>query len=211
MDLLSHLEITFPMMVGMAECSNRLETLLQRIRSGDESALDELVREYEPRVRLAARTLLGPAMRSQLDSIDIAQSVHRTLLSGMKNAEFTFQTPEQLMALLLTMVRRKVARQWRRMQRQTSADAAEDSRSQLLDLLEANLPDPAQAAQLHDAIDQALAGLSEVDRTLLEMRLQGYRTSEVAERLGMDARVLRARLSRLRQHLQKRGLLADWI
>ncbi|MGE3809857.1 MAG: ECF-type sigma factor, partial [Gemmataceae bacterium] len=104
----------------MARTPDELENLLARVRAGDTAALGELVQQYEPRVRLAARMLLGPALRAHLDSIDITQSVHRTLLLGMRQEQFSFQTPQQLMALILTIVRRKEARQWRRLQRQQS-------------------------------------------------------------------------------------------
>src|SRR5438132_13964466 len=92
--------------------------LLARARQGDRGALTQLAQQYESKVRLVARVQLGPALRPYLDSVDLVQSVHRSLLLGLRENKFEIATPTQLLALALTMVRRKVARHWRRMQRQ---------------------------------------------------------------------------------------------
>jgi len=188
--------------------------LLARVRAGDADATGELVRRYEPRVRLAARMLLGPALRPHLDSVDLAQSVHRTLLLGLKDEKFDFQSSEQLLALLLTVVRRKVAHHWRKMQRQQRLSVNEAGGGDVVSVL-ASLASrqegPAQEAALNDAVRKVLAGLSEVDRRMIELRLGGYSTAEVAAELGLDARILRARLSRLRQRLRDEGVLTEWL
>src|SRR5258708_25204250 len=93
-------------------------SVLARARGGDRAALDQLAREYEPKLRLVARVLLGPALRPYLDSVDLVQSVHKSLLLGLRGDKFALDTPDDLLALALTLVRRKVARQWRRLQRQ---------------------------------------------------------------------------------------------
>ena len=42
--------------------------------------MEELVAAYEPEVRLVARVRLGTALRPYLDSVDLVQSVHRSVL-----------------------------------------------------------------------------------------------------------------------------------
>ena len=49
------------------------------------------------------------------------------------------------------------------------------------------------------------------ERQLLEMNLQGYRTAEIARELGLNADVLRVKLSRLRARLRAAGVAADWV
>src|SRR5689334_16793890 len=82
--------------------------LLARARRGDREALEQLARQYEPKLRLVARVLLGPALRPYLDSLDLVQSVHKSLLVGLRQDKFAINTPENLLALALTLVRRKV-------------------------------------------------------------------------------------------------------
>src|SRR6266571_7445883 len=81
--------------------------LLARARGGDREALEQLARQYEPKLRLVARVLLGPALRPYLDSLDLVQSVHKSLLVGLRKSQYDVSSPDKLIALTLTMLRRK--------------------------------------------------------------------------------------------------------
>src|SRR5437868_10786010 len=59
--------------VSAAQSSEHLTQLLDRVRSGDEAALTQLLQQYEPRLRTAARVLLGPLLRPSMDSVDLVQ------------------------------------------------------------------------------------------------------------------------------------------
>jgi hypothetical protein len=83
--------------------------LLTRVRQGDEAALMTLVQKYEPKVRLAAHRLLGSFLRHHVDSIDVVQSVNCVLVRGLREGTFALDEPDQLVALAVTLVRRKVA------------------------------------------------------------------------------------------------------
>ena len=89
----------------MPETAVNFTALLARAQGGDREALDQLTREYEPKLRLVARVLLGPALRPYLDSVDLVQSVYKSLLLGLHNRKFAFDTSENLLALALTLVR----------------------------------------------------------------------------------------------------------
>src|SRR5438128_10189620 len=59
----------------MSEASS-FRDLINRVRARDEQAAAELVRLYEPTIRIAIRVRLSdPALRRLLDSMDICQSV----------------------------------------------------------------------------------------------------------------------------------------
>ena len=133
-------------------------SVLARARGGDRAALDQLAREYEPKLRLVARVLLGPALRPYLDSVDLVQSVHRSLLLGLRDQKFVLETPENLLALALTLVRRKVARHWRSLQRQkrlSSGASATPDLAQLITTLSRPQDDPARTSGLPAAGDPA--------------------------------------------------------
>jgi RNA polymerase sigma-70 factor (ECF subfamily) len=188
--------------------------LLDRARLGDQKATELLIRLYEPELRLVARVRLGAALRPFLDSVDLVQSVHRSLMMGLRQDRFDISSPEKLVALALTMVRRKVARQWRHLRRQQRNLGAPGDSGSLPDLL-ASLCDsqlnPAQAAEFQDAVEQVCAGLDDVQRRLIELRLDGYSTAEAARTMGLDPDVLRVQLSRLRRQLRANGVLTDWL
>ena len=198
----------------MSTESEDFAALVARGRQGDREALAQLAQQYEPKVRLVARVLLGPALRPYLDSVDLVQSVHRSLLLGLREEHFDFANPDKLIALALTVVRRKVARHWRRLRRQQRLDgrASEGGDlAQLLTSLSSPQGDPALAAQFNDQIRHLCADLSETERRMLDLRLQGYSTAEIAGQLGLNPVALRVRLTRLRQRLQAASVLDDWL
>jgi RNA polymerase sigma factor (sigma-70 family) len=197
----------------MAKSTDEFFELLAMIRRGDENALATLIREYEPEVRRAAHAVLGPALRPYLDSIDIAQSVNLILIVGLRSQQFEVLSPDKLIALTAQLVRRRVSRHWRRVRRQDRLDSTDEQGP--LDLVErlASLQrpadDPAQIVAYRDQVASLLSELNDMDRQLLELRLEGLSTAEAARRLGADPAVLRVRLGRLRRRFRERGLSAD--
>ncbi len=120
--------------------SASFEVLLSAARAGDGAAMEELARQYEPELRIVARLRLGPALRPYLDSVDLVQSVHRSLMMGLRNDRFDINTPQNLLALALTIVRRKAARHWRHLQRQRRlGEAGGDESASQQDILDALL------------------------------------------------------------------------
>jgi RNA polymerase sigma-70 factor (ECF subfamily) len=198
----------------MTPSPDDLSALLARVRLGDEEALTELVRCYEAEVRLTARVLLGRAMRASLDSVDLVQSVHRTLVEGLRQNKLAFSNPQQLLGLAVTLVRRKIAHHWRRLQRQHPLDAEAletGNLDQAVTFPTSGEPDPARQAEYNDAVEHLCNKLEDQDRRVVQLRLQGYSTAEVARRLGLDADVLRVRLSRLRRRLREEKVLHEWL
>lgn len=198
----------------MAEQVEGFEHLLARARAGDQAALEQLARQYEPKLRIVARVLLGPALRPYLDSMDLVQSVHRSLLAGLQDEKFDFSAPDNLLALALTMVRRKAARQWRHLQRQKRLEGRADEPGDLAGLLASlgsTAPGPEKTAQFNDQLRRLCDHLDQAERRILEMRLQGHTTAEIAEELGISHVALRVRLTRLRQRLHAVGALDDWL
>src|SRR5262249_17434712 len=142
------------------------------------------------------------------------QSVHRSLLLGLRGGKFEIPSPEQLTALAVTMVRRKVARQWRRLQRQQclSRDARQpgDVVHTLVSLSDPQA-DPARQARSNVQVRQLSTRLDEPGRRILEMRLQGHSTAEIAQAVGLNPVALRVRMTRLRQRLRAAGVLDEWL
>jgi RNA polymerase sigma-70 factor (ECF subfamily) len=173
-----------------------------------------LVERYEPEVRMVARIRLGAVLRRHLDSVDLVQSVHKSLMLGLRAERYDISTPEQLIALALTIVRRKVSRQWRKLKRQQSLSGGGSESEDLPSLiasLSASDSDPAQIASIREVTAHVLSRLNETETRVIELRLEGYTTAEVARRLGIDADVLRVKLSRLRRQLRERGVMNELL
>ena len=181
-----------------------LASLLAQVRDGDEAALTQVLEKYEPRLRTAAHVLLGPLLRPQMDSVDLVQSVHRVLLPVLREGKYDFSSSEELVALALTVVRRKIARNWRRLRlEQKHAPKGKENFAPAED-------HPVENALAKDALEYLFAQLTEEERRLVKLRLEGYSTVEIARTLNYEAPALRARLSRLRQRLRSNGC-TKWI
>jgi RNA polymerase sigma factor (sigma-70 family) len=198
----------------MADSTVEFSALVERVRLGDEEALAELLQHYEAEVRLTARILLGRALRPHLDSVDLVQSVYHSLMVGLRGNKIEVGTPQQFLGLAVTIVRRKVARHWRRIQRQQRLEPHRDETEDAADLLTSlSCPDagPAETALYNDAVEHLCGQLDDKDRQLIELRLQGHSTAEVARKLRLDPDILRVRLSRLRKWLRQQNVLPEWI
>jgi RNA polymerase sigma-70 factor (ECF subfamily) len=146
--------------------------------------------------------------------MDLVQSVHKSLILGLRDERFALSKPDDLIALALTMVRRKVARQWRRLQRQQRLSTGGRTTSELahtLTMLSGPAEDPALAVQFRDQVAELCQNLADDERRFLELRLQDYTPQEIAAELGLSAVALRVRLTRLRQRLRAAGVLDDWL
>jgi RNA polymerase sigma-70 factor (ECF subfamily) len=172
--------------------------VLERARQGDADAMARLIEEYEPQVRRVAHRRLGPALRSAFGSADLVQSVHRSLLLCLRRNKFTFNGPQDLVALAVTMVKRKVARKWARMQR-------EQEFLQLQALL-ISRAQPQHSAEVANRLQELLEALDDADRQLLRLYLEGHSTVEAARILGVNPDSLRVRRSRLFRKLRASGL-----
>lgn len=189
------------------------QELLALARTGDAKALGELIRRYEPEVLTVARLRIGPALRPYLDSVDLVQSVHRSVMLGVRGGKFEFNGPSDLVALAVTIVRRKAARHWQKVKRQQrDSGAGEDTTlPDLINGLSSPGDGPASNAQYQDAVKAVCSQLDPLERQLLELHLQGYRTADAVEILNQNPDVLRVKLSRLRAKLRASGITADWL
>jgi RNA polymerase sigma-70 factor (ECF subfamily) len=117
---------------------------------------------------------------------------------GLRGNKFDISTPNNLIALAMTIVQRKIARHWRHVQRQrrlesgVCGDLLPD-----LSLLGGN-EDPAKAAEFNDQLRRVYYALDANERRVLQLRLDGYTIAEVARSMGIEPHLLRVRLGRLR-------------
>src|SRR5262249_39020373 len=122
---------------------------------------------------------------------------------------FDVKTPENLVALAVTLVQRKVARIWRRLQGQPGVVNGSANAESILLRLPGKDEDPARIAEHDEQVRRVLDSLPELDRRLVELRLEGCTTAEAARALDMSPDVLRVRLQRLRQRLRDSGMFQE--
>jgi len=160
----------------MAEGQQEFLALIERVRQGDTEALAELVKQYEPELRLAAHIRLGSSMRRFMDSIDLVQSVHHSLLIGLRQQKFDISTPDKLLALAGLILKRKIANHWRHLKHQQKLDNSSDETREV-DIILEEKEDPARLAQVRDQIKCLCRILNDTERRLVELRLLEYSTA----------------------------------
>ncbi|MBI3463431.1 MAG: RNA polymerase subunit sigma-24 [Planctomycetes bacterium] len=185
--------------------------LVARVRQGDESAAGELVQRYERAVLRCVRGRLGSNLRRAMDSMDVVQSVHRSLLIGLRRDRYQLTSPQQLIGLAAIMVQRKIARHWRKIKRMPVAgmEVPSESGATACDTIPSDAPAPSEMAVAGDLLEQFLLQLDEFDRQLVHLKLEGHSSVETAQVLGRDAAFVRMRWSRLRKLLRERGLAEE--
>ena len=172
------------------------DELIRRVGGGDEEAAARLVQEFEPVIRRVVRARLrGGRARSEFDSLDICQSVLATFFVRAAAGQYDLKEPDDLIKLLLTMTRNKVAEKMRRQHR-----LRRDSRRTVGGVEELDLasPDPTPSSVVagKELLEQARQRLSEEERQLVELRGQGLSWEEVAASLGGTAGARRNQLAR---------------
>src|SRR5579862_9016800 len=88
---------------------------LTRVRSGDDQAAADLVRQYEAVIRREVRLrLTNPSVYRLLDDEDVCQSVLASFFVRASLGQYDLHDPAQLRQLLLSMARNKLAHAARR-------------------------------------------------------------------------------------------------
>ena len=179
--------------------SDAFQDLMNRVKAGDADAATELVRHYEPEIRLEVRVRLrvqDGRVRRLLDSMDITQSVLASFFTGVAVGRFMPRHPKQLLGLLITMARNKLLTQVRDQRRQRR-----DIRR--MQPIEAAGPDlaaggetPSQFVAADELLTEFRRRFSDEERQLAERRGLGQAWTEIAEALGGTADGRRKQLER---------------
>jgi len=176
------------------------QELVRRAADGSEAALAHMLQRCEPKFEIVARVSLGPLLRSQVDTLDLVQSMKRMLIPGLRAGHFQLESPEQLVALAATVIRRKVALYWRRQRRKNvpplSATAISDAVGRAGNT-------PLTELENEEYLARLLEKLTPEERRLFHLQLEGMTIAEIARALGCSAGPLRAKLCRLRKKLRE--------
>jgi DNA-directed RNA polymerase specialized sigma24 family protein len=168
---------------------------IRRIRSGDQEAAAELIRQYEPVIRLEVRRRLSdPGLYRLLDSVDICQSVMMSFFMRAAAGQYELEQPQQLLKLLVAMAQNKLSFQSRKLHTQRR-----DSRREVAGRgpdLEARAPGPDRVVAGQDLLREMRRHLTTEERCLTELRGEGHTWPEIAATLGGTPQARRRQLTR---------------
>jgi RNA polymerase sigma-70 factor (ECF subfamily) len=176
---------------------------------GKPEAAQQIVDQYSAALVAVARRQIGPKLARRVDAEDVVQSTYRSLFIRARQGEYELGSGREMWKLLVTMTLNKVRRQAkfhraqrRSLAREQSARASDRSPDALQPA--ADEPGPDEAAMLVDEVEHLLVRLRPSDRPIVELRLQGHSTSEIAAETGRAERSVRRILAHVQERLQAR-------
>jgi RNA polymerase sigma factor (sigma-70 family) len=171
--------------------------LIGRVRSGDENAARVLVSQFEPFMLRVVRFRMRhredyDRLRHDIGSIDVCQSVFKSLFARLKGGRFDLNEPKDMEKLLSAMIRLKIANKARRLSviwREVSSALVQG------DLVDPH-PGPEKPTEDKD-LTETVCELFTVDELeILNRRLDDQSWPEIAAALGRSAEAVRKQLER---------------
>jgi DNA-directed RNA polymerase specialized sigma24 family protein len=176
---------------------------ISRIRAGDEQAAEELVRRYEPVIRLEVRMRITDSRLYRIvDSLDICQSVLASFFVRTALGQYDLDRPEQLMRLLVAITRNKAAMQVRR-QRAARRDHRRGAMLQVDDAIAATDASPSRVLSGRELLQEARRRMSEEELRLVDLRAEGRPWAEIAAEVGGTAHGRRKQMARAAERVAR--------
>ena len=176
---------------------NIFADLIRRVRRGDPRAAEELVREYEPAIRMEVHCRLrDPRLRRAFDSMDVCQSVLASFFVRAAAGEYDLEQPDQLRKLLVGMARKKLffqvrkQRAQRRDVRRLEPINRDDAAAAAID------PSPSRLCEAMDLLHSFQQRLTPEERQLAVLRAQGREWLDIAAQVGGTPSGRRKQLTR---------------
>jgi RNA polymerase sigma-70 factor (ECF subfamily) len=189
--------------------------LVARCRAGEQAAATILFRRYIDRLIALVRARLSDRMASRMDPEDVLQSAYRSFFDGLGQGEFSIERADELWGLLAAITLHKLYRKVayhsakrRSVQREQSQTRDENMVEAYPELI-AELPTPAEAVEAVEELEAVMARLSPQEREILQLRLEGYNSLEIAVRLRRTDRTVRRAMEHVRIEFQRRLMVPD--
>jgi RNA polymerase sigma-70 factor (ECF subfamily) len=164
---------------------NIFADLIRRLRAGDPQAAEELVREFEPAIRLEVHCRLrDPRLRRAFDSMDVCQSVLASFFARAATGAYDLEQPDQLRKLLVGMARKKLLFQVRKQRAQCRDVRRLEPIAQADGAAIAADPSPSRQCEARDLLHSLQQRLTPEERQLAELRAQGLEWSDIAAKVG---------------------------
>jgi RNA polymerase sigma-70 factor, ECF subfamily len=185
------------------------DPLLEGLKDGDEAAAVAVFERFARRLIGLARSQLDTRLRQKVDPEDVVQSVFRSFFTRQKEQQFKLTDWDNLWSLLAmitirkcTNVQMQFGRQARNVRLETRPQASGDSSASSWQAL-GREPTPAEAAVLTDLVSRLLASLTERERRIVVLSLDGKTPREISDEIDRAERTVRRTLEHFRAKLEK--------
>ncbi len=177
------------------------ESIAARLKADADSAAFELDERYRTRLCRLVEREMNRRFRRKEDPEDVVQSAFRTFHRRNAKGEFHIDSSADLWRLLETITRHKMLKHIEKL----TAGKRNPKREEYPegDELRGPSPTPEEAAIAADLMEEALAGLDETYVQVLHFRLQNYTKEEIAAKLGWTRSLVRSRLNRICERIER--------
>lgn len=193
------------------EAHGSVTRLIGQLRSADQSERDEAAKQIWDRyfrdLLDIARSHLGQRVRGREDEEDVLQSMFKSFCLRQARGDFDLAGRDQLWGLMVQITlckARNVANRHHSGKRDVSREQVpsgdkDADEAWVLEVMDASVPTPAEAALLSEALEQRLQALDEPElRQIALEKLEGWTNREIADRLKYTERTVERKLGRIR-------------
>jgi RNA polymerase sigma factor (sigma-70 family) len=173
-----------------------LDKLLVQLCAGDVSAAGQVFTAFEPYLRRAVRRQIPAPLRAKFDSADVMQSVWADVIRTFREAGCRFVDVDHLRGFLFIAARNRLIDRIRQHQRRAECEEPIGDRHP-----PSKHPRPSEVAAANELWEQILANCPTEHHSILLLRRQGYRLTEIAEQTGLHCDSVRRILRTLARHL----------
>lgn len=173
--------------------------LIDRVRSGDEHAAALIVERYGKHVRRAVRRILPGRLRSLYDSEDFGQAVWKSFFAERSMLD-QFHDPAQLIAYLAALARNKVIDESRRRlvsQKHNLNRVQAAAWDSAVAPVDHRNPSPSDVVMADEAMTRLTESATGQTRAILQLRLAGCSSREIASITGLHERAVRRAITYL--------------
>jgi RNA polymerase sigma-70 factor (ECF subfamily) len=176
------------------------QSLVQRIREGDDDAATLFYERYAGRVMGFVQTQASGRLKQQVEPEDLVQSIFKSVFRGMESRGYDAPQGGTLWQLIAVVAIHKVRKNAAR----RNAAKRDARRTQSLDSVDdINGSETESTQEMELAVREAITSLSAQEQAVVNLRLQGYSVEEIAEKLERSQRTVERRLQQAREALSQ--------
>jgi RNA polymerase sigma-70 factor (ECF subfamily) len=186
---------------------------MSRLRAGDQAAAAEVFRRYTRRLVALAANQFDSWLRLKVDVEGVVQSAFKSFFVRQGEGQFEGLADwDNLWGLLTVITIRKCYRRHEYLHAECRDPTREVARLNQAGDEETGLeaidrePTPLEAAILAETVERLLSSLAPPERAIVELSLQGYSTTEIADRLKRSQRTVRRVRDRIKHRLEREQL-----
>lgn len=183
--------------------------LVERYRQGDQDAAGALFARYVGRLTSLAQSRLSSKLARRIDAEDVVQSAYRSFFVRARDGQYVLNNSGDLWRLLAVITMNKLRRKvehhtaGKRQIDQEQNDSCDEGMPLYQEALTRE-PSPWETLAVLEEVAILTQGLTDVQRRMVELRLQGYLIEEIAEEVARSERTVRRVLDKVKSNLEQR-------